>query len=61
MAQKAIPMPKIKCLLTDDHTLFRQGVRRLLETESSDFEVIAEALMPDKPLKKRANCDPMLC
>ena len=36
-------MPKIKCLLTDDHTLFRQGVRRLLETESSDFEVIAEA------------------
>ena len=36
-------MPKIKCLLTDDHTLFRQGVRRLLETESSDFEVVGEA------------------
>ena len=35
-------MPKIKCLLVDDHTLFRQGVRRLLETES-DFEVVAEA------------------
>src|SRR5512141_1975429 len=35
-------MPKIKCLLVDDHTLFRQGVRRLLETES-DFEVIGEA------------------
>ena len=35
-------MPKIKCLLVDDHTLFRQGVRRLLESES-DFEVIAEA------------------
>jgi len=35
-------MPKIKCLLVDDHTLFRQGVRRLLESES-DFEVISEA------------------
>ena len=35
-------MPKIKCLLVDDHTLFRQGVRRLLEMEN-DFEVIGES------------------
>ena len=35
-------MPKIHCLLVDDHTLFRQGVRRLLEAES-DFEVVAES------------------
>ncbi len=35
-------MPKIRCLLVDDHTLFRQGVRRLLETES-DFDVVAES------------------
>ena len=35
-------MPKIRCLLVDDHTLFRQGVRRLLESES-DFEVIGES------------------
>ena len=35
-------MPKIKCLLVDDHTLFRQGVRRLLEGES-DFEVVGES------------------
>ena len=35
-------MAKIKCLLVDDHTLFRQGVRRLLESES-DFEVIGES------------------
>ena len=35
-------MPKIRCILVDDHTLFRQGVRRLLETES-DFEVVGEA------------------
>lgn len=35
-------MPKIKCLLVDDHTLFRQGIRRLLESES-DIEVVGEA------------------
>ena len=35
-------MPKIRVLLTDDHTLFRQGVRRLLESEA-DFEVVGEA------------------
>jgi len=35
-------MPKIKCLLVDDHLLFRQGVRRLLESES-DLEVVGEA------------------
>ena len=35
-------MPKIRCLLVDDHTLFRQGVRRLLESES-DFEVVGES------------------
>src|SRR5438445_13428172 len=35
-------MAKIRCLLVDDHTLFRQGVRRLLEMES-DFEVVGES------------------
>src|SRR5438067_3345360 len=40
--EKGTFMPKIKCLLVDDHTLFRQGVRRLLESES-DFEVIGES------------------
>jgi DNA-binding NarL/FixJ family response regulator len=35
-------MPKIKCLLVDDHILFRQGIRRLLESES-DIEVVGEA------------------
>src|SRR6202046_4580680 len=38
----AVHMPKIRCLLVDDHTLFRQGVRRLLESES-DFEVVGES------------------
>jgi two-component system response regulator NreC len=35
-------MPKIKCLLVDDHILFRQGIRRLLESEG-DIEVVGEA------------------
>jgi len=35
-------MSKIRILLTDDHTLFRQGIRTLLAAEP-DFEVVAEA------------------
>src|SRR5690242_13203140 len=33
---------KIRILLTDDHTLFRQGIRTLLAAEH-DMEVIGEA------------------
>ncbi|HLJ26818.1 MAG TPA: response regulator transcription factor [Candidatus Angelobacter sp.] len=50
-------MPKIKCLLVDDHTLFRQGVRRLLETES-DFEVIAEAADGGEAVEKARETRP---
>src|ERR1051325_7924057 len=35
-------MAKIRILLTDDHTLFRQGVRNLLASEA-DMEVAGEA------------------
>ena len=35
-------MAKIRVLLTDDHTLFRQGIRTLLKAEP-DLEVVAEA------------------
>ena len=35
-------MPKIRILLTDDHTLFRQGIRTLLSVEP-DMEVAGEA------------------
>ena len=34
--------PKIRILLVDDHTLFRSGLRFLLETQK-DFEIIGEA------------------
>ena len=35
-------MSKIRILLTDDHTLFRQGIRNLLAAEP-DMEVVGEA------------------
>src|SRR5581483_10963481 len=35
-------MAKIRVLLTDDHTLFRQGIRTLLSGEP-DLEVVGEA------------------
>src|ERR1700756_4666131 len=35
-------MPKIRVLLTDDHTLFRQGIRTLISAEL-DMEVAGEA------------------
>jgi two-component system, NarL family, response regulator NreC len=35
-------MPKIRVLLTDDHTLFRQAIRTLLGAET-DMEVVGEA------------------
>jgi DNA-binding NarL/FixJ family response regulator len=35
-------MPKIRVLLADDHTLFRAGIRSLLQT-LDDIEVVAEA------------------
>ena len=35
-------MAKIRILLTDDHTLFRQGIRTLLSMEP-DLEIVGEA------------------
>src|SRR5205823_8526120 len=57
LAELRTPMPKIKCLLVDDHTLFRQGVRRLLESES-DFEVIAEAADGGEAVEKARDTRP---
>ena len=35
-------MAKIRIMLADDHTLFRQGIRTLISAES-DMEVVGEA------------------
>ena len=50
-------MAKIRCLLVDDHTLFRQGVRRLLESES-DFEVVGESPHAGEAVEKARELGP---
>jgi len=41
----------IRCVLADDHTLLREGMRRLLE-ESPDFTVVGEAADASEALKQ---------
>ena len=41
---------KIRCVLADDHTLLRQGVRRLLE-DAPDFVVVGEAADASEAMK----------
>jgi len=41
----------IKCIVVDDHTLFREGLRRLLESEP-DFQVVGEASDAIQALQK---------
>jgi DNA-binding NarL/FixJ family response regulator len=53
------PMSKIRCLLADDHTLVRQGIRRLLESEP-DIEVVAEASGAEESVVKARDLRPDL-
>ncbi len=41
---------KIRVLLADDHTVFREGVRLLLETQG-EFEIVAEAATGDEAVE----------
>jgi two-component system response regulator NreC len=50
-------MAKIRVLLADDHTLFRQGVRTLLSAES-DMEVVDEAADGISAVEKAAEAKP---
>ncbi len=50
-------MPKIRVLLADDHTLFRQGIRNLLATES-DLEVVAEVSNAGDAMEKTTELRP---
>lgn len=38
----ARPVPRVRILLADDHTIVRQGLRKVIE-ERADWEVVAEA------------------
>lgn len=50
-------MAKIRILLTDDHTLFRQGLKNLLAAEP-DMEVIGEAANAREAVAKAAETRP---
>ena len=50
-------MPKIKVLLADDHTLFRQGIRNLLAAEA-DLEVVAEVSNAGDAMERAAELRP---
>jgi DNA-binding NarL/FixJ family response regulator len=50
-------MPKIRLLLADDHTLFRQGVKNLLNSEP-DMEVVGEVANGGDAIDKAAELRP---
>jgi two-component system response regulator NreC len=50
-------MPKIKVLLADDHTLFRQGIRNLIAAEN-DLEVVAEVSNAGDAMEKATELRP---
>ena len=50
-SQSANQEPRIRVLLADDHTVAREGIRRMLE-EASNIEVVAEARDGNEALEK---------
>lgn len=50
-------MAKVRILLGDDHTLVRQGIRKILE-ERSDWEVVAEASDGRDAVRQMASVQP---
>src|SRR5207244_8847135 len=50
-------MPKIRILLTDDHTLFRQGIKTLIAAET-DMEVVGEAANGTDAVSRAAETRP---
>ena len=50
-------MPKIRVLLADDHTLFRQGIRNLLAAEA-DLEVVGEVSNAGDAMEKTTELRP---
>jgi DNA-binding NarL/FixJ family response regulator len=50
-------MKKVKLLVADDHKIFRQGIKKLLE-EESDMHVIGEAADGRETVKKATELKP---
>lgn len=53
-------MPKLRLLLADDHTLVRQGLRKILE-ETPDWEVVAEAGDGREAVRLAVDAKPDVC
>jgi DNA-binding NarL/FixJ family response regulator len=51
------PMDRIRILIADDHTLVRDGTRRILEAEP-DLEVVAEALDGEEAVRLATELKP---
>src|SRR5215472_7368260 len=50
-------MARIRVLLTDDHTLFRQGIKTLLSAEP-DIEIVGEAASAGDAVERAAELRP---
>jgi CheY-like chemotaxis protein len=50
-------MAKVRVMLVDDHALFRQGLRTLLESRG-EFEVVAEAVEGQEAVEKAGQFQP---
>jgi chemotaxis response regulator CheB len=48
---------KIKVAIVDDHTLFREGIKKILSLEK-DIEIIGEALDGDDVVAMLGRCEP---
>lgn len=49
--------PKIKLVIVDDHTLFREGIKKILSLEK-DIEIIGEAFDGEEVIGLLGRCDP---
>ena len=49
--------PKIKLVIVDDHTLFREGIKKILSLEE-DIEIIGEAFDGEDVISLLGRCEP---
>jgi NarL family two-component system response regulator LiaR len=57
LRKKGVIVPKVRILIADDHTVFREGMRSLLEKEK-DLEVVGEAEDGEEAVKLSTELKP---